>query len=368
MVGRVFLALLKQALANGVDQLGDVGFGRLDQLLQATLAFVDLTIGCHHVGHIGQLGFEVVAVPVAQKITAIAELRLNQLSDRAVLDENRIEQQQRLDKHLQAGRVRLVEREIAVLLRVGCGGEDVFQLHPLRRETVKEALNLRIGQHAVNGLGDYLGLGQFALAGQFEQFCIRTAGPEEKRQARSQGILAELGVGGVVVEQEHRRRKRGRGDLFHHGRVGHLLFQFGEGVGGVTVDGGFLHGPAEGALQKVGNTLARLSRHISIRGGCLEKGVPNADGVFVEVRAFHDRHAEAQEGIEEQRRKRQLIGLIIEPVRGAEILRERSHLAQPGGGIERERTDIHTIGHLGGVEVNGLARHQLFRQRKHIAV
>ena len=63
-----------------------------------------------------------------------------------------------------------------------------------------------------------------------------------------------------------------------------------------------------------------------------------------------------------------MIGLIIEPVRGAEILRERSYLAQPGGGIERERTDIHTIGHLGGVEVNGLARHQLFRQRKHIAV
>ena len=63
-----------------------------------------------------------------------------------------------------------------------------------------------------------------------------------------------------------------------------------------------------------------------------------------------------------------MIGLIIEPVRGAEVLRERPHFAQPGGGIEGERADVDAIGDLGRVEVNRLARHQLFRQRKHIAV
>ena len=214
-----------------------------------------------------------------------------------------------------------------MLLRVGRGGEDVFELHPLRRETVEEAFHLRIGQHTVDRFGEHLRFGEFAFAGQLEQFGIRPAGPQEKRKARGQRIFGELGIGGVVVKQKHRRGKRGGGDLFHHSRVGHLLLQFGQRVGGVTVDGRLLYWPAEGALQKVGNALVRLSRHIGISGRCLEKGVPNADGVFVEVWAFHHGHAQAQEGIEEQRRKRQLIGLIIKPMRGAEVLRERSHFA-----------------------------------------
>ena len=248
LVGGVFLALLKQPLADGVNEFGDIGLGGLDQFLQAAFAFIDLAIGGHHVGHIRQLRLEVAAVPVVQKITAITERRLDQLSDRAVLNEHRIEQQQRLDEHLQTGRVRLVQREIAVLLRVGRGGEDVFELHPLRRETVEEPLHLRIGEHAVDRFGEHLGLGKFAIAGQLEQCVVRPAGPQEKRKARGQRIFGELWIGGVVVKQKHRRGKRGGGDLFHHGRVGHLTIQLGQRVGGVAVDGRLFHRPAEGAL------------------------------------------------------------------------------------------------------------------------
>ena len=111
-----------------------------------------------------------------------------------------------------------------------------------------------------------------------------------------------------------------------------------------------------------------LSRYIRTLNRGHEKIVPNANTVFVEVRAVDDRDAQAKKSIKQQRRKRQLIGLIVKPVRGSKILRKRLHLAHAAYGMQRQRTGVDPLRHLWCVEVNRLAGHQLFRQRKHVAV
>ena len=168
--------------------------------------------------------------------------------------------------------------------------------------------------------------------------------------------------------QKQRRGQSGGGDLLHCVGERQLLFHFAKRVGGVAFERGRLHRAAEGVSQERGNALARLGGQIGALGRGLEKRVPDANGVFVEVGAVDDRNAQAEKGIEQQRREGQLIGLIIKPVRGAEILRERLHLGQAATGVERVRAGVHAVGHLGRVQVDGLARHQFFRQRKHVAV
>ena len=88
----------------------------------------------------------------------------------------------------------------------------------------------------------------------------------------------------------------------------------------------------------------------------------------MEVRAVDDRDAQSKKGIEQQRRERQLIGLVVEPVRSSEVLREGFHLAHAAGGMQCQRKGVDPLRHLRCVEVYRLAGHQLFRQRKHVAV
>ena len=255
-----------------------------------------------------------------------------------------------------------------MLLGVRSGGEDVFQLHPLGRKRIEEPFHLWIGQHAVDGFLQYLGLGQFVALGKLKQFSVRTAGPQKKREVGGESEGALLRGGGLVVVQEQRRGQGGRGDLLHRVGERHLLFHLAERVGGVALQRGRLHLAAEGMPQEPGNALARFGGQISTFGGGLEERVPDANGVFVEVRAFDDRNAQAKKGIEQQRREGQLISLIIEPVRGAEILRERLHLGQTAAGIECVRAGVHAVRHLGRIQIDGLSSHQFFRKRKHIAV
>ena len=74
LVGGVLLALCQQSFAHGFDELGQIGLGGLDHLIQPTLAFVDLAVGRHHVGHFGQGRVQVAVVPILEKIAALAVL------------------------------------------------------------------------------------------------------------------------------------------------------------------------------------------------------------------------------------------------------------------------------------------------------
>ena len=61
---------------------------------------------------------EIAGVPVFQKIALVTEVGLNELGNGAILDKDRVKEQQRLTEHLQASGVIFVEHEQTVFLGI----------------------------------------------------------------------------------------------------------------------------------------------------------------------------------------------------------------------------------------------------------
>ena len=64
-----------------------------------------------------------------------------------------------------------------------------------------------------------------------------------------------------------------------------------------------------------------------------EELLPDADRGGSEVGALDDRVGQTQEGVEEERREGQLVGLIVEAMFGAEILRVGPYPLEPRRGF-----------------------------------
>src|SRR5262249_4729281 len=74
--------------------------------------------------------------------------------------------------------------EIWKRLGVGCHGSNVAKRQPLAEEVPDERCSTRVRQHASDLPLQDRGVAQPAARGNIEQFVVRDAAPEEKRQAR----------------------------------------------------------------------------------------------------------------------------------------------------------------------------------------
>ena len=212
-------------LRDGFSVVLQLGLSGINFLLGGKALGLDRLVFLRNFFAVGLLRLQVTGIPVLEKVAAITEGRHYQLGDRPVLDKHGIEEQQRLDKHLQTGRVLFVQRKVAVQLGIRRGGEDVFKLHPLRRKAIEESLDARVGQHMLNCFSQHFRLGQFTALGEVEQLRIRAAGPEEKREVGGQCERALTRLFWLVVVQEQRRGQCRGGDLLHRVSVGQVLLQ-----------------------------------------------------------------------------------------------------------------------------------------------
>ena len=83
---------------------------------------------------------------------------------------------------MRAGRVALIHVEEPGFGRIGSGRQHVLQLHPLRGKCVEKSLDFRVGKQACDRLVEDFCAGQFTAFREAEEFRIRTAAPQEKRQ------------------------------------------------------------------------------------------------------------------------------------------------------------------------------------------
>ena len=202
---------------------------------------------------------------------------------------------------------------MAILLVVWRRRHQVLQLHPLRREGIKEALDFRIGQHPRDGRIQNLRLDQFTTGGQLKQLVVWRAAPEEIGEAGRQFEVTCAGLGLVAIEEERRRECRRRG-LLHGISERQPLLDIGQRKGNVTIERPLLHvapkGPGQERLQALGD----FSRHVGVGTRLFEEVAPDTNRLVIEIGALQDRYTELEKRIQQQRGHAQLIRLIIEAV------------------------------------------------------
>ena len=196
-----------------------------------------------------------VAVPRVQQLAAVAVVGVDQFQDRAVLDQNGLEQQQGLQHHVHAG-PELCEVKVRVPLAVGHRGHDAFELQPLRGKAVAESLQTGVLQHALDLRPQHSGVAQGALGGQVEQGLVRNAAPQEKRQARRELEIVKLpgclaGAGPLVKVEEARRRQSGRDSRLHAVGVGLSGFHPRSDVAGIALEEGVVNRPSKRPREEV---------------------------------------------------------------------------------------------------------------------
>ena len=294
----------------------------------------------------------------------IAELRRDEIHDRPVFDEHGVEQQQRFKQHLQAGRVVLIELEVLVDLRIGSRREHVLQLQPLGRKRIQEAFDLGVGEHPFDRPVQHVGLGEFTALGQSQQLLIGTTSPEKQRQVRCQFERRVSDIRRAGSIQKQRRGQHGRSHLLHAVRERQPLRHLRSRVGRVAIERLGFDPAAKGDRQKRLQPAFHFGLRVDLVGRLPKEVIPDPDSLLVEIRAFDDRHAESQERIQQQRRQRQLIRLIVESVLGSQIFRKGFDIAQTGRGIQSQRRHAHLVRHFSGCgrQVVILPGHQLFWQ------
>ena len=220
------------------------------------------------------------------------------------------------------------EVEIGVEFGIGDGGDDAFELEPLRREAVAKTFHAVIVQHAIDLCCQRFGIAELSLGGGVEQRLVRDAAPEEERQPRGEFEIVDLfgpvaGSGEIVKIKETRRRERGGGGGLHG--LGERLAgsNAAQDMRGIAVEERLLDGAAKGAGEEGLQSPAHDGFDLFSLGRWIKEFLPNAAVAGIEVFAFDDGVAELKQGFQQQRGKRQMVGAIVEAVLGAEILGER---------------------------------------------
>ena len=283
-------------------------------------------------------------VPRAKKVALVVLGRRDQFRKGALLDEHRIEEEERLEDHLHARRRARHEVEVASQGRVRGRRQGVLELHPLGRESVEKTFDPRVGEHPRHRLVEDIRMEDRPALGQPEQLLVRAAPPEESRQSRGEGKGNVLMPGGGDAVEESGGGERCRGCLLHRRGEGEPPLQLREREGGVAVDGLGLDRPTEGCPEEAVESPPDLRFAVASLRRRGEELPPDTDGVGIEVGALDDRMGQPQEGVEEERREGQLVGLVVEAMLGTEILRIGLDPFEPGQRLEGVGRDPNDVG------------------------
>ena len=109
-----------------------------------------------------------------------------------------------------------------------------------------------------------------------------------------------------------------------------------------------LQGATKGTRQKGTKPPLDLRTQLGSSGHVGKEIIPDADGVPVEVRTVDDGKTESEEGVEQQGRHGQLIGLIVKPVLRSQICGKRTDSCQPWLRIQRITAGFDLSGQPGG--------------------
>ena len=94
--------------------------------------------------------------------------------------------------------------------------------------------------------------------------------------------------------------------------------------------------------------------------------LPKPNRIFIEIRALQNGNAKLQKGIEKKRREGQLIGLVVEPVSGPQILGERPDLTESFRSVLGRCPDAIGDFLIRGQQVVVMTSHHLFRKFENV--
>ncbi len=94
--------------------------------------------------------------------------------------------------------------------------------------------------------------------------------------------------------------------------------------------------------------------------------LPKPNRIFIEIRTLQNGNAQFQKGIEKKRREGQLIGLVVEPVSGPQILRERPDLTESFRSVLGRCPDAIGDFLIRGKQVVVMTSHHFFRKFKDV--
>ena len=186
------------------------------------------------------------AVVLGQPAVEHGEVGGDEVRQAQVVLQHLVEEQLRLLDHRHLQHV----VEFGVEDGVGRGGVDVAQAEPLADEVLGERRRLGVLQHALDLLAERVGLVQFPLLGEREQFLVGHRAPQEVGQPAGQGEVVEL-AGLLAEEQEVRRHQHGLEADAHRLLERVLRVQLGLHAGQERLDVLVGHGPPEGAAEEV---------------------------------------------------------------------------------------------------------------------
>ncbi len=100
-------------------------------------------------------------------------------------------------------------------------------------------------------------------------------------------------------------------------------------MGEVALQGFLLNGASERLSEKRLQASGEHFLNLFLFKWCFEKFIPYADRFRTEGGTAHDGPAKLKKGLHQKGRKRKVISLVVVPMLGPQILRERPHSGKP---------------------------------------